>query len=79
MVLAVSIWLRFTGSLGLWVLGQVELLYDLAPSHPPIEPRVCQAVAFCDCGLTLQEVRYWVKLNSPDYGRKIGRDEFTRW
>jgi hypothetical protein len=31
MVLAVSIWLRFTGFLGLWVLGQVELLYDLAP------------------------------------------------
>jgi hypothetical protein len=32
---------------------------------PAIEPRVCQDVIFCECGLTLQEVCYGVMLNGP--------------
>lgn len=36
------------------------------PLHPPVEPRVCQGVVFCECGLTLQEVRYQLMLNRPE-------------
>jgi hypothetical protein len=41
-------------------------------------PRVCQRTVFREYDLGLQEVRYRVVLNGPDYGKKIGKDGFTR-
>src|SRR5262249_36395773 len=37
------------------------------PLHPPVKPRVWQRTLFHEYGLGLQEVRYRVVLNGPDY------------
>jgi hypothetical protein len=64
--------LRLRGSL--WQFANVheavqglaaESLFREVLSAPAIEPRVCQGVTFCECDLTLQEVRYRVMRNGP--------------
>ena len=78
--------LRLRGSL--WQFANVheaasgpaaESLFREVLSCTREEPRVCQGVVFCECGLTLQEVRYWAMLNGPVYRREIGKHGFTRW
>lgn len=44
-----------------------ESLFMEVLSCTPDRAKGVPGVVFCECGLTLQEVRYWVMLNGPVY------------
>ena len=53
----------------------VDTFHKKSSVAPVFRARGCEGVACCECGLTLQEVRYRVMLNGPELweGNRKGR------